>query len=205
MIGKAVIKVSLQSVFVITVFSKEHLETLIRLIETYIPAVSGRAQASFESVKKQYHRAPGQEIESGGVRAPLIGAASFRFCLTPGLVQKNPLTLLWDVFLGAMVLYFVLSIIDSAVQEHLASLHEEEVELERKKESGNGTALNNTSATQKDAARVVEPEPESATTTSLRTSSRSVTRNKTRANAQENRSPSPTRRSSRVSQTKKEK
>jgi vacuole membrane protein 1 len=69
LIGKAVVKVSLQSVFVITVFSKEHLETLIYLIETYIPVFSGRAQATFEGVRKQYHRQPGQEIETGGVRS----------------------------------------------------------------------------------------------------------------------------------------
>jgi hypothetical protein len=36
--------------------------------------------------------------------------------------------LLWDVFLGCMIMYFVISLIDSSVQEHLVRAHEEEID-----------------------------------------------------------------------------
>jgi hypothetical protein len=113
-------------------------------------------------------------------------------------VQKNPLTLLWDVFLAGMILYFVLSIIDSAVQEHLASVHEEEVELERKKheteDQKDATQKRSKKATSEDAAEVVSEAGAG------RPLVRSTTRNQTDA-VQVNRSPSPTRRSTRLSPT----
>ena len=66
-----------------------------------------------------------------------------------------------------------MSIIDSAVQEHLAAVHEAEVELEREKHAKNGTS------------KKIESEPDLSAATSATTSGSP-------------RSSSPTRRSSRL-------
>ena len=83
LIGKAVIKVTLQSLFVVTVFSKDHLETLIKLIERFLPFLRGRAVETFEKVRQQYHRQPGEEIETGSVRhfSPKKNSLFFFFLL----------------------------------------------------------------------------------------------------------------------------
>lgn len=88
-------------------------------------------------------------------------------------------------------MYFLISIIDSSVQEHLASVHEEELELERKKHEleGKNKKVNGT-----DDAQVVSDVKPAVTKRN---------RSPSRGQQQAQRSPSPTRKSSRLSPTKK--
>lgn len=112
-IGKAVIKVTLQTIFVITVFDKDLLEKVVAWIDLNIPFASGRAQKMFDNVRKQYHRQPGEVIEKakGGLSIFVI----------------------WDIILIVMISYFVISIINSCVRDYVTKMYEKEInELEKK-------------------------------------------------------------------------
>lgn len=111
-IGKAVIKVNLQTFSIITVFNKDILESLVRFIDQNIPFASGKARTAFDNMRQQYHKTPGQntdnaQISSGG---------------------KNIFAYAWDLFLGLMIAYFLMSIINSSVQEYLVKRDEDLVE-----------------------------------------------------------------------------
>jgi len=47
-IGKAIIKTHLQMIFVIFVFSKHHVENLLRLVENWIPFLHGNLSGMLE-------------------------------------------------------------------------------------------------------------------------------------------------------------
>lgn len=112
-IGKAVIKVTLQTVFVITVFDKDLLAKVVAWIDSNIPFASGRAQKMFDNVRKQYHRQPGEAIEKAK------GGFS--------------IFVLWDIVLIVMISYFVISIINSSVRDYVTKMYEKEIdELEKK-------------------------------------------------------------------------
>lgn len=115
LIGKAVIKVNLQTFFIITVFNKDILESLVKFIDANIPFASGRARKMFDSMREQYHRTPGTE------HAPDASAAS----------SGRGIAVLWDIFLGVMIAYFIMSIINSSVQEYLVNRDEAEIEKTR--------------------------------------------------------------------------
>ena len=119
LIGKAVVKVSLQTFFIITVFNKDILEALVQFIDTHITFASGRARNMFDNMRKQYHRPPGTEH-------PQATDTS----------EGKGIFALWDLFLGIMIAYFVMSIINSSVQEYLVNRDEaiiEEYRLEHEK------------------------------------------------------------------------
>lgn len=111
LIGKAVVKVNLQTFFIITVFNKDILESLVHFIDANIPFASGRARTMFDGMRKQYHRTPGTE------NSPEEDASKGR-----------GIAVLWDLFLGVMIAYFLVSIINSSVQEYLVTRDEAEVE-----------------------------------------------------------------------------
>lgn len=111
LIGKAVVKVNLQTFFIITVFNKAILESLVRFIDENIPFASGRARTMFDNMRKQYHRTPGTDA------TPEAAASGGR-----------GIAVLWDLFLGVMIAYFLMSIINSSVQEYLVTRDEAEVD-----------------------------------------------------------------------------
>jgi hypothetical protein len=117
LIGKAVVKVNLQTFFIITVFNKDILEALVRFIDTNIPFASGRARSMFDNMRKQYHRPPGTET--------LPDASTNADSSSSG---GKGIFALWDLFLGLMIAYFLMSIINSSVQEYLVNRDEELVE-----------------------------------------------------------------------------
>jgi hypothetical protein len=112
LIGKAVVKVNLQTFFIITVFNKDILETLVKFIDDNIPFASGRARVMFDNMRKQYHRKQGEQT------AAEIAAQN----------QGKGIFALWDLFLGLMIAYFIMSIINSSVQEYLVNQDEAEIE-----------------------------------------------------------------------------
>jgi membrane protein YqaA with SNARE-associated domain len=67
LVGKAVVKVSLQAAFVLTVFSKDHLAVLVNFVDN-LPFLKGKALEMFENVRKQYHRKAGEEIAAAPAR-----------------------------------------------------------------------------------------------------------------------------------------
>jgi hypothetical protein len=53
--------VSRQSFLLVTVFSKDHLESVISLVERVLPFLKGKLQQIFDDVKKQYHHTAASE------------------------------------------------------------------------------------------------------------------------------------------------
>lgn len=97
-IGKAIIKAHLQAIFVVIMFSKELLEFWLGLIERTLPIVRPLLEEFLEKEQIKFRRAAGKEVL---------------------LEQKSLLARIWDFFLICMILYFVISIINSSVQYHL--------------------------------------------------------------------------------------
>jgi hypothetical protein len=97
LIGKAIIKVSIQVAFIILVFNTETLSMVIGFIESWLPFFQGYMQEAFDNTRKQFHRNVGEEV----------------------IQSKSILARVWDFILLGMVLYFIMSIINSRVQESL--------------------------------------------------------------------------------------
>ena len=109
-IGKAVIKAQLQTALVIVAFNRERLEGVILALEHHIAALRGKLGPFFERQRAQFH------TEGGG-------AAS-----ASGDGGVNWFSMAWNVFLACMILWFVVSIIDSSVQEKLATRDQAKIE-----------------------------------------------------------------------------
>ena len=92
-IGKAIIKVHIQMIFVIAMFRKESLDWIISIIRSISNSIGDIAAKSFEDQKKVLYE-PSKFSEN----KPLVAR-------------------LWDVFIIGMIVYFLKSIVDGAVQE----------------------------------------------------------------------------------------
>jgi len=117
LIGKAVIKVSIQSLFVVAVFRKDTLETQLAWLESTFPFIRGKLKPLLEDVEKKFHRQPGTEIVTTS--------------------EKSILATVWELFVALMILYFVVSAINSTVNEYLVTKDEEEVQKLISKGSNN--------------------------------------------------------------------
>ncbi|XP_064391584.1 vacuole membrane protein 1-like [Halichondria panicea] len=113
LIGKAIIKMHIQQVFVILAFSEHHLEWAVDLIGG-IPYAGPLIQAPFseflEKQKAHLHRKPGEE---------LVQESS--------LIQQ-----LFGYLLLVMVVYFVLSIVHSMAQNYAKRTQERELHSRNK-------------------------------------------------------------------------
>lgn len=110
-----------QTIFVIIVFHKARLEQLVTLVESLLPFLGGKLYAIIEAEKAKLHRVDGDMAAGGGG----VGGSSG---------GKSYLALAWDVFLMGMLIYFLVSIIDSSVQHHIGLKDEEQVQKLRKKQ-----------------------------------------------------------------------
>jgi membrane protein YqaA with SNARE-associated domain len=95
-IGKAVFKVHLQMIFTIFLFSEHHIEAVLQFIEGFIPPVRGSLSALLARQKLQLH--------------------------SPSLTnEKNWIQAGWEVCIILMIGYFVVSLLNSLVQnEHVS-------------------------------------------------------------------------------------
>ncbi|XP_071501904.1 vacuole membrane protein 1-like [Diadema antillarum] len=105
LIGKAVIKMSIQTMFVIITFSEHHVDLLVDLIGM-LPLIGPPLQRPFRDLlvkqKAKLHHQPG----SGGTD------------------QKNLLGFLFEKLVIAMVIYFVISIVNSLAQRYMKRVQE---------------------------------------------------------------------------------
>lgn len=53
--------------------------------------------------------------------------------------EKGILSIVWDLILVAMILYFLTSIIDSSVQQYIGTKDEEEIQKLKKRQEGKTT------------------------------------------------------------------
>lgn len=105
MIGKALIKAHMQTIFIIILFSDHHVEHLINLIEKYMPFLKNSLSQSLQKQKeKLFHHSTENE-------------------------SKSIIAVAWEIIITLMIVFFLYSIINSVVNEHLKKLHEEENEI----------------------------------------------------------------------------
>ncbi|CAF1287663.1 unnamed protein product [Rotaria sordida] len=101
-IGKALIKMSIQTIFIIFLFSEHHVERMIRCMK-HIPFYGNLLQTPFKDwlheQKMNMHRKPGQH-------------------LTNHITRISTLTKIFNLFVAAMIAYFIISIINSLAQRY---------------------------------------------------------------------------------------
>lgn len=101
-IGKALIKMSIQTVFIIFLFSEHHVERLIRLMK-HIPYYGRLLQTPFQEwlkeEKQKMHRKTGEK-------------------LTDQVTRVSLLSKMFNFFVAAMIAYFIISILNSLAQRY---------------------------------------------------------------------------------------
>ncbi|CAF0734614.1 unnamed protein product [Rotaria sp. Silwood1] len=101
-IGKALIKMSIQTVFIIFLFSEHHVERIIRWMK-HIPYYGKLLQTPFKDwlleQKGKMHRKPGEN-------------------LTGHVTKISTLTRIFNIFVAGMIMYFIASIINSLAQRY---------------------------------------------------------------------------------------
>jgi membrane protein YqaA with SNARE-associated domain len=111
LIGKAVVKVSIQAAFIILAFNAHTVEVVLQFIEDHMPFLKGNLQSKFDDIRKQFHRHPGASVD---------------------IQEKSIYSTIWNLFLVVMILYFIMSIINSKVQETLIQKHLDEEKKSKK-------------------------------------------------------------------------
>ncbi|KAN0048023.1 hypothetical protein ACTA71_002414 [Dictyostelium dimigraforme] len=108
-IGKAVVKAHIQACFVILAFNMETLTMVISFIEDKIPFLKNKIQPILEKER--------QKLNSNvSANAP-----------------KSLVGIIWDCVLFLMISYFLMSIVDSSVQEYLIEKDNKKIELLKSK------------------------------------------------------------------------
>ncbi|XP_019877923.2 vacuole membrane protein 1 isoform X3 [Aethina tumida] len=104
LIGKAVIKMHIQKLFVIVAFNESLLNKALELVNL-VPVLGARLQVPFRSFldnqKNKLHKNEGAKVAEGG----------------------NLLATVFECFVFAMILYFVVSIVNSLAQSYHKRLH----------------------------------------------------------------------------------
>ena len=101
-LGKAVVKVSLQSFFIIFCFSQHQVDAILTLLKSLSPSLQEFAQSAIDKQKRTLFA----EVIADEAR-PLIAV-------------------IWEYFVMAMITYFIYSIINSLVQNYLNEEEEKE-------------------------------------------------------------------------------
>uniref|UniRef100_A0A0K0G2K3 Ectopic P granules protein 3 (inferred by orthology to a C. elegans protein) n=1 Tax=Strongyloides venezuelensis TaxID=75913 RepID=A0A0K0G2K3_STRVS len=112
LIGKAIIKMHFQMLFVIIAFSEHHIEDIIsklKLIPTYGVKLQAPLKEFFNNQKKKLHRNEGDVVEEKG----------------------NILAIIMQIIVTSMILWFVISIVNSLAQNYHKRLTEK-----KKKKTG---------------------------------------------------------------------
>ena len=100
MIGKAIIKVTLQCCFVVLSFSDQYITYIIGTIGQVSPALKDLLKTLLNKQKESLYSHNSDEAK------PLIGQ-------------------IWEVLVTLMILYFIISIVHSLVQQYLREEKEE--------------------------------------------------------------------------------
>jgi len=101
-LGKALIKMSIQTLFIIFLFSEHHVERIIRWMK-HLPYYGHLLQTPFkdwlQEQKGRMHRKPGEH-------------------LTGHITRISTLSKIFNIFVGVMIGYFIISIINSLAQRY---------------------------------------------------------------------------------------
>ncbi|XP_072013164.1 vacuole membrane protein 1-like isoform X2 [Amphiura filiformis] len=114
LVGKAIVKMHIQKLFVIGIFSEHHVDMLVDLVGK-IPKVGGALQSPFrdylEKQKKKLHHKGGENVAQG----------------------TNWLSWVFEKVIIVMVIYFVISIVNSMAQRYAKRLQDEARETRESK------------------------------------------------------------------------
>lgn len=112
LLGKAVIKMHLQKIVVIVAFSEQLVDKAVDLI-AFIPVVGRKMQEPFKAFltnqKERLHRGKANQVKQKG----------------------NLLAKVFEVFVIGMVLYFILSIINSLAQSWHKRIHKKHAKKQK--------------------------------------------------------------------------
>jgi membrane protein YqaA with SNARE-associated domain len=109
-LGKAVIKAHFQTAVVIMIFYKKHLDELISFVSNHVPMLSNHLNRIIEEQKRLFHSSD-QTVQT-----------------------RSPIGRVWDFFLFLMIAWFVRSVIDSLVHDHLAEHDHKRLSAEKSNE-----------------------------------------------------------------------
>ncbi|KAI8928555.1 hypothetical protein BC831DRAFT_447708 [Entophlyctis helioformis] len=98
-IGKSIIKSNIQAISVVIVFSEEFREALLATLRDRIPFLHSIVERTIESQASKFR---------------INGDTS-----SPSSERSSPLSLAWNTFMALMILYFVISIIESLALSRL--------------------------------------------------------------------------------------
>jgi hypothetical protein len=97
-IGKAIIKVHLQSIFIILTFSKHQVDNILEIIQNNLPFQKDSLTKALNKQRETlWHK---DNLEQTSSSKPLIAS-------------------LWEYFITLMIIYFLISIINSIVNDRL--------------------------------------------------------------------------------------
>jgi len=111
LIGKAVIKSHIQTVFTIFISSKTLMDLLVEIIEKVAPPLKQPIDQFLSEQRSKFHRGGSQFIP-----------------------EKSALSYLWDGLIFVIIAYFVVSVINATAQSYHAK--KEESQREKKERSG---------------------------------------------------------------------
>jgi len=109
-LGKAVVKAQIQTAVVIAAFRKDSVEYIIHTVESRVRPLQGKLAAFFQQQREQFH--------TSDTSAAAAGSAG----------GVNWFGVAWNVFLFCMIGWFVVSIVDSSVQERLVTRDQARIE-----------------------------------------------------------------------------
>lgn len=114
LIGKAIIKMHIQKIFIIIAFNESLLEKAVDYL-IFVPVIGKNLQQPFKSFlenqkQRLHHRKNAKSSDAAG----------------------NVISRIFEVFVIGMVLYFIISIVNSFAQSYFKRLHQEK----EKKSSG---------------------------------------------------------------------
>lgn len=112
LIGKAVIKMHIQKIFVIIAFNETLIERAVDLLAT-VPVLGHKLQEPFKAFLKNQKQRLHRQQRGGGAG----GAGD----------SGNMLSKIFETFVIAMVCYFVVSIVNSLAQSYHKRLHKKPV------------------------------------------------------------------------------
>lgn len=135
LVGKAIIKMHIQKVFVIIAFNESLIERAVDLLGA-IPVLGAKAQEPFKSFLKNQKARLHRGSSSSAAGQPRIEESG------------NLLAKCFELFVGAMVVYFVVSIVNSLAQSYHKRIHKKEQHT-----GGAGAKAKSSSANRKAAAK----------------------------------------------------
>jgi hypothetical protein len=124
-------------------FSKKTLDYVINLVESLIPWLHGNLRYQhLAAASSPAAGSNGKATMRVNLYRTLIENEKAKLHRVEGEVttkEKTLLSLVWDLVLISMLLYFLVSIIDSSVQQYIGAKDEEEIQKLKKKQEGKAT------------------------------------------------------------------